>query len=321
MLGLLGLLAVGLVIAILAMTGYTLWALTRPPRRTYASALVRDRPGDPGELPPGPRGPRPWTSWTLTWQNLDLPVWDITGDDPSGPVVVLSHGWGDSRIGALTRVVHALPVASRAILWDMPGHGDAPGTCTLGAREPGALKALIERIGGDRPLVLFGWSMGAGVSMVAAADPPAAPVAGVIAEAPHRFAHTAARHMLEAKALPWRINLPAAMFLLGTELGIGAAWRGFDRLEFAKRLRAPMLVIHGADDEISPIEDGRELAAAAPSGRLLELEAVGHYGLWTEEPAVSRCAAALREFAGDCARSALGGPESQRPLPANHVAK
>src|SRR5438067_981099 len=101
--GLSVLLGVGLLIAITAATLYTIYLLTPPPRRTYASALARGRPGDPGELDLGPRGKRPWSAWNFQWQGLDLPVWDIEGDKPDGPVFILSHGWGDSRIGGLTR--------------------------------------------------------------------------------------------------------------------------------------------------------------------------------------------------------------------------
>src|SRR4051794_37254269 len=91
--GLLTLLLVGLGLAILAVTWYTIYLLTRPPRRTYASALARSRPGDPGQLPPGPRGARKWSAWKFEWGGLSLPVWDIEGDAPEGPVMILSHGW------------------------------------------------------------------------------------------------------------------------------------------------------------------------------------------------------------------------------------
>lgn len=299
MAGLLGLLAVGLVIAILAMTGYTLWTLTHPPRRTYASALAKGRPGDPGELAPGPRGPRAWTAWHLKWRDLSLPVWDITGDVPSGPVFVLSHGWGDSRVGGLSRTAHILPIASRVVLWDMPGHGEAPGTCSLGVHEPDALLALVDRLAEERPLVLLGWSMGAGVSIVAAAQasPAHHRIAAVVAESPQRHSATPARNMLIARGLPWRLNLPPAMWLLGLLTSAGGWWRGFDRLEFAKRLRGRLLVLHGTEDEISPISDGLALAAAAPDGRIVEFEGAGHYGLWTEPETAQQCAAAVREFA------------------------
>src|ERR1051325_5442832 len=193
-LGLAVLLLVGLLIAIIAMTAYTTFLLTHPPRRTYASALARGRPGEPGELDPGPRGKRSWKSWTLQHRGLDLPVWDIEGDKPDGRVFILSHGWGDSRIGGLTRTPPLAQFASRVILWDMPGHGEARGTCSLGTREVGALQNLIERIG--EPVILYGWSLGAGVSIVAAAETSG--VAAVITEAPYCLPATPARNVLRS---------------------------------------------------------------------------------------------------------------------------
>ena len=41
-------------------------------------------------------------------------------------------------------------------------------------------------------------------------------------------------------------------------------------------VRAPALVVHGIDDPLVPIENGRRTAAAIPGARLLELEGMGH---------------------------------------------
>jgi pimeloyl-ACP methyl ester carboxylesterase len=49
-----------------------------------------------------------------------------------------------------------------------------------------------------------------------------------------------------------------------------------DRLERLKGVHVPTLVIHGADDVLVPIENGRRVAAAVPGARFLELEGMGH---------------------------------------------
>lgn len=310
LLGLGVLLLVGLPVAIVAMTGFTMRVLIRPPRRTYASALARGRPGDPGELDPGPRGKREWGPWWLQSRGHDLPVWDIEGDKPDGPTFILSHGWGDSRIGALTRVPALAAFASRLILWDMPGHGEARGSCALGTREVDALLALIDRVGG--PIVLYGWSLGAGVSIAAAArdagaervverspgsNDPRPQVLCVVAEAPYRLPSTPARNVLRSFGLPWRINLPLAMGLLGLRFGVGATWAGFDRALLAAKMRAPLLVIHGAKDEICPVEDGLAIDAAAKgSHTILILEEGGHHSLWTDPKTSETCAASVELF-------------------------
>ncbi len=48
------------------------------------------------------------------------------------------------------------------------------------------------------------------------------------------------------------------------------------RLERLKALRVPTLVIHGIDDVLVPVENGRLVAAAVPGARLVEFEGMGH---------------------------------------------
>src|SRR5688500_2579054 len=133
MIGLLELLAVGYVLFLAALIAQTAWMLTHPHRKTYGWAVARGRPGDPSEL----AGPgRAFSAWSFGSRGRTFEVWDIPGDGgPGAPVLILSHGWADSRLGGLTRVPFLAPVASRLIVWDLAGHGEAPGVCTLGTRE------------------------------------------------------------------------------------------------------------------------------------------------------------------------------------------
>jgi pimeloyl-ACP methyl ester carboxylesterase len=48
------------------------------------------------------------------------------------------------------------------------------------------------------------------------------------------------------------------------------------RLERLKNLRLPTLVIHGVDDVLVPVENGRLVAEAVPGARYLELDGMGH---------------------------------------------
>ena len=48
------------------------------------------------------------------------------------------------------------------------------------------------------------------------------------------------------------------------------------RLERLPKVAVPTLVIHGLDDPLLPVENGRRVAAAIPGARLLELEGMGH---------------------------------------------
>jgi len=48
------------------------------------------------------------------------------------------------------------------------------------------------------------------------------------------------------------------------------------RLSRLAAVRVPTLVIHGTDDILVPVENGRNVAAAIPRARLIEIEGMGH---------------------------------------------
>lgn len=275
MLGLLPLLALGLLIYTVVLTVATFRGLTRPARRGYAWAVSKGLPGEPSEL----SSPRRFDRFEFSRDGVAFVGWSIDGGSSAGPVVVLTHGWADSKVGGLTRAEAVAPCASRVIAWDLRGHGESGGTSTLGLEEKADLLALIETLESDRPVVLFGWSLGAGVSIAAAVECDR--VEAVIAESPYRLATTPARNVLLARFMPWRINLPLAMRLIGS----ASAWRRFDRCEIASRLRVPLLVLHGADDPVAPVDDGRSIAEAG-RGELVTLPA-GHNDIWTGAAATS----------------------------------
>lgn len=300
--GLLILLLEGLAFVVLVGAWLFYARLRRPPRRTYASAVSRAEAGDPSELADA----RAFEEWKARAPRAEheLPVWDIAGDDPSGPAVILTPGWGDSRIGALTRLPALLPVCSRVLAWDPEGLGESPAAsrCALGTREDGALLELVKiasRDGaGARGVVLYGWSLGAGVSIVCAAreDARGLPIRAVIAEAPYRMPWTPAFRVMDLAGYPWRVTGPIAFALLGLRLGQGLRWRRFDRAAHASRVPVPLLVLHGGMDEMSPVEDGRAIAARATKGMIEVIDGGAHNDLWINPAHAAQCAEAVRRF-------------------------
>lgn len=282
------LLLTGLGIYLAALIAATARWLTRPPRRTYAWAVARGRPGEPGELAP----PRPHKAWAFRSRGLELPVWELRGNAPEAATIVLTHGWGESRVTSLARAAALAPGARAVVLWDLPGHGQAPGRCTLGGTEHEHLLELISTIQG--PVVLYGNSLGAGLSIVAATR--AQSVLGVIAECPYRLPATPAAGVLRQRGLPHRLNLPAALWWIGLRGGVGTTWNGFDRADHAAKLSCPLLVLHGDQDAVCPLEDGRAIAKAAPRGRLAVITGGGHTNLWTENAPAEQCRQETERF-------------------------
>lgn len=298
-LSVIGFLGLGLALGLGAMVAYTLWMLTHPPRRSEGYAIARSLPGTPAEL----TSPKAFESWTFTCRDgrLELPVWDVRGDAPHGATVIVTHGWGESRVLALARLDSLARAARRVVLWDLSAHGDAPpSTCALGTREVDDLCTLIEHLRRDPvcgPIVLYGSSLGAGVSIAAAARlGRAAEITLVIAEAPYRVPPTPARRVLANRGLPYRLNLPIALRLIGWLNGAPRRWLRdggpFDRAALAAQMACPVMVLHGDLDEVCPVDDGRAIAAAGPRGSRIDvIEGGRHLDLWTDARLRERCAA------------------------------
>ena len=133
----------------------------RPERTTFAEAIARGRPTVPEEANLA------WTSWEhRTEDGLDLPVWDLPGAH-GGPTLLWLHDHGRSRIDALPEADSWLAWCGRVVLVDLRGHGDAPGTCTLGQRERDDVDRLIEQLG-EESLILAGRGFGAVLAIDAA---------------------------------------------------------------------------------------------------------------------------------------------------------
>ena len=300
LLGLIQILAIGFVVSTIALIVYTAYLLTHPPRRTYAWSVSRGQPGDPGELDE----PLVYEARELNTKHGHIPIWDMQGRDPSGPVVLMTHGWGSSKQGALKRLQSLADDASRIIAWDLPGHGDAPGHARMGADEHQIARTLLEELRlGNQPIILFGWSMGAGISLaICATSQDQYPIRGVICEALYARPITPARSVLALRGMPHRLNLAPAMALIGIRLGVGARWRGFDRVRTAPRVRVPLLLIHGDQDPISPIEDSVAVQQAAPDAQLCRIKGAGHNNLWSDEVYAQQGRAAVSAFMRRCLR-------------------
>ncbi len=293
-LGLAQILFVGLVVFWVWLVVYTVYALRHPPRRTYAWAVSRNVPGDPGECD----GAYKFETFEVTGTQGTIVCWRVEGRDPDGPCVVMTHGWGSSKIGGLVRLKPVVEHAREVIVWDLPGHGESDGLCVLGAHEHRDLLAIIDTIEPGVPVVLYGWSMGAGVGIKAGAEmADRSRLAGVVCESAYVHARTPAGNVIRLRGFPTRFNLPPAMALLGIRFGIGASWRGFARDKLASRLGdVEMLVVHGVDDPVCPIADGEAIASAAGNGKLVRIEGGGHNNLWTDERFAEQMSNAVGAF-------------------------
>lgn len=285
-------------LTLLFLTAYLLIVLTgsavlvlrivRPSRKTFARALAQGHPTDPADLsldaePATFNLPGKYTT----------PGWIIKGQQTDGPTALVLHGHGDSRFGALLRARHLTPYVGHVVVFDWPGHGEstAPWT-TCGTREPGDALAVLDQLPDalrDKPIVLFGYSLGGQIAIKTAGLHPQR-FAGVIADGPYRLWDSPIRRRLHHHAVPAFpfVQLAGLVFYL---LGM---IQNFDRVDFSKRITVPLLVIHGTSDRVCPYEEGQQLADAAPQGTFVAIQDGQHNHLYDHDPDTYH--AALRSF-------------------------
>jgi hypothetical protein len=274
MVGLLVLFATALALLVILLTAMLVREMRRPPRHTAAYALKRGMATDPGELG------LEFQEWMLDRPDgAVLPVWEIVGAARHGPATaVFVHGWGHGRVDSLARVEPFRSLVDRIVMYDLRGHGDSRDCLScLGDDEHLDLLALLERLG-NGPFVLVGYSMGAVIAMKAALHArqnkrlTANQIAGIVAYAPYCDFHTSLRGRLGVVGYPRRPITDLAM-LVHRIFGLIPSCLPETEL---RALDAPLLVIHGDDDAVAPIEDSRKIAAVAPRATLLEIPGATH---------------------------------------------
>lgn len=242
----------------------------------------------------------------------------LAGDswgDPSGPLVVLQHGGGQTR-HAWKRTGQVLGSAGyRAIAFDARGHGDSDWAAD-GAYSQDVmvqdLQCVLARLGNSRP-VLVGASMGGGTSLVAAGEHSVDATALVLVDVAPRIEPAGVQNIqafmgrnpegfesLEEVAAaiasyqpqrerPSNLQGLAKNVRLGIDGKYHWHWdprflqghrdlaRRQARLEAcARALRMPSLLVRGGMSDVLTDEGVREFLALAPGSEYVNISSAGH---------------------------------------------
>jgi len=202
------------------------------------------------------------------------------GDGNRGASVVCAHGLFRSRLEVLERAVFLRQNGFNVLLFDSRRHGASGGDrITLGFKERLDVEAGIRFVKDRSPadkIILFGVSMGAAASLLAAAETP--DVLAVIADSSFlNFEHIVTHHLKLLFGLP--------RFPLGDELVFfierlaGFSKEDFDLETAVGRVgNRPILFIAGSEDERTPVALQERLFRAAESEKsdLVVLDGATH---------------------------------------------
>jgi hypothetical protein len=208
---------------------------------------------------------------------IELEAWYVPRPN-SRAVVVLFHGYASSKSELLpeARAFHDFGCA--VLLVDFRGSGGSTGnTTTLGvfeAADVASASALARRLASDKPIVLFGGSMGAAAVLRAIAHEGIAP-AGIVIECPFDRLLGTVEHRFTAMGLP---SFPVSELLVFWG-GIQHGMNGFahNPRDYAARVTCPVLLMHGADDKRVSVADVEAIYAGLAGEKQLEIfPDVGH---------------------------------------------
>jgi alpha-beta hydrolase superfamily lysophospholipase len=213
---------------------------------------------------------------------LRLTGWWMPSPNARG-VVVGSHGHGGRKDELLGIGTQSWRAGYSVLLFDFRGRGESdPWPQTLISREVDDLRAAMAFARGREPgvrLGLIGFSMGAAVSLLAAADEPA--VAAVVADS----AFTSGRDVV-AHAVRSVLRVPPEVLVLAADEVVhrrhGYRFSSARPVDAVARLAPrPVFVIHGSADTTVPVEHARRLCEAAGEPRQLwVVEGAEHCGAY-----------------------------------------
>jgi pimeloyl-ACP methyl ester carboxylesterase len=224
--------------------------------------------------PPVPVPTTPPPSFQEPDWELDIHGW-LHEPEQAGPkqVLLYFHGNGENletmRQSGLLEELQRFQIPFLVI--DYPGYGRSKGKPSEHAILNKSIKAVewLNRKYPDHSIILCGWSLGASVAIQTAANSKMVNALIVIS------GWTSLREVAEIHFSKWFVDF-------------GLKER-FDALEAAKSIHLPALVIHGEQDDLIPVSQGKRIAETMKGPvRWISLPAVAHNDLlsqtlvWTE---------------------------------------
>jgi uncharacterized protein len=204
-------------------------------------------------------------------------AWISESTKPGKPVFILAHGYGGSQSGMAEIGEELAKRGYGVIIPSMPGHDNRlEETCGFGTKESkiilDAARWIREKDGDDTKIVLAGVSMGGAACWLAAAQDPKI----------HAVATEAAFARLEPATNSWfNRKFPGSRTYLAPVVWFAKSMSGVDPATVnpvdaaAKWKGKRALIIHGDQDNLFPVENGKELADAC-GAQLWIVQGAGH---------------------------------------------
>jgi len=190
-----------------------------------------------------------------------LEVWRIEPPGESRGIVLLAHGWGRNRDRMVNRARMFGDMGYTTVLHSARDHGNSsPRRVMTALRFAEDIEAVMDWLGQD--IILYGHSAGAGAAIITAWRRPAQ-IQLLFLEAGYAYTRPALLSLYR-----WfnRVagSLLGPMILFWMNLYYRGALDRLSPARLAPGVRAPVLIIHGADDRRFPVHFASELHQSFP---------------------------------------------------------
>ena len=216
-----------------------------------------------------------------------MPAWLIPAAGPTWAIVV--HGINDDReIGhRLSPLLHRAGMPSLTISYrdDLGAPSSPDGLHHQGQTEWRDLEAAARYAlhHGASRLVLIGYSMGGAlITQFMEQSPLSSQVAALVLDAPALDWKAILEFNAERMSLPGFFALPVEWAI---DARISPDWNSLNALEHPESFDLPVLLFHGEEDKVIPIETSDEFAAELPgSVTYYQVPLAGHTQSWNVNP-------------------------------------
>lgn len=225
-------------------------------------------PLDPTEVSPTNAGVPRMQAVHFTSNDETLVLW-VAKPKPDKPVILYFHGNAGNLANRAPRFAEFEKRGFGVVAMAYRGSSGSTGKPSQKAILMDAInvyKALPDLVG-DAPVILYGESLGTGVAVLTADSPElkGTPPAAIVLESPYTSLTDVTRHVYPV--------LTPLLFIMKNK------WRSIRHIG---ALDIPLLVLHGTDDPLIPIEMGRKLFDTSPARdkTFFAVQGAGHNNVW-----------------------------------------
>ena len=219
-----------------------------------------------------------------TRNHKTLTGWFVPGSAAAGsPAVVVMHGWG-ANASLMQGCLAPLQAAGLGVLLlDARCHGRSDGEPFTSLPrfaediEAGLAWLAAQPLVDPKRLAVIGHSVGAGAALLAATRH--SEVRAVVSISAFAHPHEVMLRYLASHRIPY--PLVGWYVLRHVQQVIGARFDAIAPLRSMAHLDIPVLLVHGREDEMVPLDDARRLLAVGRSGSVRLLEVPGRHDLRT----------------------------------------